>query len=432
MGAAVELNFNIPLLNFTNWFTWKTDVKVCLLHHGAWQYIESSDVVDEKPTAETSKETTDVNLRKIRAYTIIYQHVSPELRPLISATTDGKIAWNILHEHFEPSTRARVIQLLDEFFAIRHQPGMDLGLFLCHIKNAAARLREAGHELPSLYFGYQMIRSLPVEYQPIVQTIYRWSDKEFTPDKIEQELLLEQNRLMQVEKDLSTETVFFSKQNKYKTGKTFKQLNVSENVKVSKQSCEAKGSKNIKQIGPCFRCKSFGHLIANCKNKVKRGGKNSEARNTEFLANSVFADSEFCLAETSCETNALGINSENSSWVFDTAATTHFCNNLNLFSDFKPVSDIKMSLAVAKGECPVEGVGTIQFLVRNKKSYNKIIITNVLYNPNLRRNLLSGVRFDKSGAHFVCSKGKIQVYDRLERSFLCYSKLCLSQSQARL
>ncbi|GFY60698.1 uncharacterized protein TNIN_65981 [Trichonephila inaurata madagascariensis] len=98
--------------------------------------------------------------------------------------------------------RERIIQLLDEFFGTRYVPSENLGLFICRVKRSAERLREVGHDLPPLYQFYQMIRSLPDDFRSTVQVIYRWSDKDFVPDKIEAELLLEENRLGFVKKDL--------------------------------------------------------------------------------------------------------------------------------------------------------------------------------------------------------------------------------------
>ncbi|GBO02669.1 Retrovirus-related Pol polyprotein from transposon TNT 1-94 [Araneus ventricosus] len=108
-------------------------------------------------------------------------------------------------------TRARVIQLLDEFFGTKYQPGEDVGIFLCRMKTAASRLQEEGHKVDDLYLGFQMIKYLPQEFQSTVQQIYRWKDGEFTAGKIEAELILEANRLQLMKQDLEkTETVFLS------------------------------------------------------------------------------------------------------------------------------------------------------------------------------------------------------------------------------
>ncbi|GFW74266.1 retinoic acid receptor RXR-alpha [Trichonephila clavipes] len=65
-----------------------------------------------------------------------------------------------------------------------------------------------------------------------------------------------------------------------------------------------------------------------------------------------------------------------------------------------------MSLATEDKSCPVEGIGTLRFRVKYKGSFHEITLTDVLFNPKLRRNLLSGSRLESKGAHFVGTKGR--------------------------
>ncbi|GFY19696.1 integrase catalytic domain-containing protein [Trichonephila clavipes] len=94
--------------------------------------------------------------------------INSDLKNLITETTDGVAAWKILKDHFEPVTKARVIQLLDQFFGTKYQPGEDVGIFISRVKTAATRLQEAGHKLADLYIGFQLIRWLPQEFQSTV------------------------------------------------------------------------------------------------------------------------------------------------------------------------------------------------------------------------------------------------------------------------
>lgn len=132
-------------------------------------------------------------MRRNRAYTIIYQSQSSEFKPLFSSTTNGAKEWQILHEYFEPKTRARKIQLLDVFFNTRYVSSENLEPFLCHVRKAAKCLRDVVYQLQPLYLGYKMIWSFPDGFQATVQAIYRCSDIEIVPDKIEAEPLLEEN-----------------------------------------------------------------------------------------------------------------------------------------------------------------------------------------------------------------------------------------------
>ncbi|GFW26458.1 retrovirus-related Pol polyprotein from transposon TNT 1-94 [Trichonephila clavipes] len=158
-------------------------------------------VTDQPDEEATYKEKLDLQLRKDRCYTLIYTNISSDLKNLITETTDGVAAWKILKDHFEPVTKARVIQLLDQFFGTKYQPGEDVGIFISRVKTAATRL-QAGHKLDDLYIGFQLIRWLPQEFQSTVQQIYRWKEEDFRVVKIEAELILEANHLQLMKQDL--------------------------------------------------------------------------------------------------------------------------------------------------------------------------------------------------------------------------------------
>ncbi|GFS83382.1 retrovirus-related Pol polyprotein from transposon RE1 [Trichonephila clavipes] len=369
-------------------------MQVLLMHYGCWQFIIQTK--PEQPDEEsTYKEKLDLQLRKDRCYTLIYTNISSDLKNLITETTDGVAAWKILKDHFEPVTKAGIIQLLDHFFGTKYQPGEDVGIFISRVKTAATRLQEAGHKLDDLYIEFQLIRWLPQEFQSTVQQIYRWKEEDFRVVKIEAELILEANRLQLMKQDLEKAenaylSSFTSKKSKTLPGATA----AAHGDPNGKNDYQKKGGKvfncktikNVKQsfktIGPCYVCNKYGHLKVNCKEKSlykKSPSTVNETFNTEF---------------------------DKGVWVIDTAATSHFCNDKSLFLDLKPITNMKMSLATEDKSCPVEGIGTLRFRVKYKGSFHEITLSDVLFNPKLRRNLLSGSRLESKGAHFVGTKGR--------------------------
>ncbi|GFT61896.1 retrovirus-related Pol polyprotein from transposon RE1 [Trichonephila clavipes] len=315
--TGMEFNNQISVLTPNNWNTWKHDMQVLLMHYGCWQFIIQTK--PEQPDEEaTYKEKLDLQLRKDRCYTLIYTNISSDLKNLITETTDGVAAWKILKDHFEPVTKARVIQLLDQFFGTKYQPGEDVGIFISRVKTAATRLQEAGHKLDDLYIGFQLIRWLPQEFQSTVQQIYRWKEEDFRVVKIEAELILEANRLQLMKQDLEK----------------------AENAYLS--SFTSKKSKTLPGAT------AAAHGDPNGKNDYQKK------------------------------------------------------------SDLKPITNMKMSLATEDKSCPVEGIGTLRFRVKYKGSFHEITLTDVLFNPKLRRNLLSGSRLESKGAHFVGTKDGIK------------------------
>ncbi|GBN96631.1 hypothetical protein AVEN_171972-1 [Araneus ventricosus] len=206
----MEVNSSIPVLTPNNWNTWKRDTQVILMHYGCWQFIIKTERVDPD-VGSTYKEKYDFQLRKDRTITLSYTNISPELKSLISDTTDGVVEGKILKDNFVPMIKSRIIQILDEMSGTKYQPGDDFGIFLCRVMTAVARLQESGHKVDDLYLGFQMIRYLSQEFQSTVQQIYRWKDEEFTAGNGEAELILEANPLQLMKQDLEkTETFFLS------------------------------------------------------------------------------------------------------------------------------------------------------------------------------------------------------------------------------
>ncbi|GFT57549.1 retrovirus-related Pol polyprotein from transposon TNT 1-94 [Trichonephila clavipes] len=347
----MEFNNQISVLTPNNWNTWKHDMQVLLMHYGCWQFIMQTK--PEQPDEEaTYKEKLDLQLRKDRCYTLIYTNISSDLKNLITETTDGVEAWEILKDHFEPVTRARVIQLLDQCFGTKYQPGEDVGVFISR------------------------------EFQSTVQQICRWKEEDFRVVKIE-ELILEANRLQLMKQDLE------KAENAYLSSFTSKKSTLPGATAAAhgdpkgKNDYQKKGGKvfncktiknvkqSIKTIGPCYVCNKYGHLKVNCKEKKslqKSPSTVNETFNTEFNINLRFCEAECSLLEldkqlvTSCI--LFEENSDKGVWVIDTAATSHFCNDKSLFLDLKPITNMKMSLATEDKSCPVEGIGTLRFRVK--------------------------------------------------------------------
>ncbi|GFX64445.1 retrovirus-related Pol polyprotein from transposon TNT 1-94 [Trichonephila clavipes] len=149
----------------------------------------------------------------------------------------------------------------------------------------------------------------------------------------------------------------------------------------------------------------MGHLIANCKGKLKSSKYQSD---NNFII-------EACIDQE--------VNTNDYTWVFDTAASTHFCNNQKLFVSYEPVNNTTISLAIGEITSPVEGVGTVKFYFDGDNGRNNITLHNVINSPKLRRNLMSGPALDKNGCTFVGGKGKIEIFNRNGRKLFYARKI---------
>lgn len=387
---------NFELLNGSNYFSWLADLKVQLLEFDCLPFLEGSE---KEPDKSDSKAWKDYRLRKGKALSLIYYSVDPTLRSLISECEEAKEAFKILKEFSNPKSRATIIGLLDEFFQISYEEEEPIALFINRIKLAVKKLKDAGHELDNLFQAYQVIRALPSDYNSIVQQIYRYSDTDFVISKIESDLILEESRLKQIKSDSRKfNSSIFSAEVKCNKSKPKVKFNKSFKTSTSKS----------KAIGPCYSCNKYGHLSKDCKLK-KPSDKNNKVSCSFVDVQCDSNNSEVNLLETNATFCSNKI--DKFSWVVDTAATTHLCNNRDLFTEFNPVNNVKMALAVGEVESPIEGVGKIKMFCRVGKAVNEVTLTNVMYSSRLRRNLLSASRLEEAGAHFVCTKGRLTFFN---------------------
>ncbi|GBO03582.1 hypothetical protein AVEN_262374-1 [Araneus ventricosus] len=193
--------FAFPKLDGSNYASWKEDMKVVLMDRGCWSFIIEED--EPCPEQATEKEKFEYDWRKQRCYTIIYQGMERKFLPLIRHTTDGKEAWNILKSNFEPTSKARLAVLTDEFFKLKFNPEETIGNFCKRVDEKTTQVKEAGFEIPEPLIALQLIRRLPAEYDHLVQTLYRLKDEEFNYREVEKELVNEAGRIQLKQKDLN-------------------------------------------------------------------------------------------------------------------------------------------------------------------------------------------------------------------------------------
>ncbi|GBM72661.1 Retrovirus-related Pol polyprotein from transposon TNT 1-94 [Araneus ventricosus] len=385
--------FSFPKLDGSNYTSWKEDMKVVVMDRGCWSFI----IEEDKPCPEqaTEKEKFEYDWRKQRCYTTIYQGIERKFLPLIRHTTDGKEAWNILKTNFEPTSKARLAVLIDEFFELKFNPEEEtIGIFCKRVEEKKTQVKEAGFEIPELLIALQLIRRLPAEYDHLVQTLYRLKDEEFNHREVEKELVNEAGRIQLKQKDLNLDYT----ENAYTVG-SFRQQ------ETRKKSSERSGavldpSRNPGQyrkigypkgMGPfCDFCSRKGHDASKCYKKRNKEKKQAFAWETSF-----------------CGTNqAFGVSKDSDQFLIDTAATSHFCYERDWFKNFKELTTTKALLADKKSTCEVKGIGDVDFIVKDikGKATRTSLKKNYVY-KRVTKSVLDKVHMDLWGPAPVNSLG---------------------------
>jgi transposase InsO family protein len=282
----------------------------------------------------------------------------------------------------------------------------------------AARLRRVFERLTSIdtcfsetYLTFQLLRYLPTKFDSVVQSILRFPDADFTFEKVLLELVAEETRLDLRREDLNNQ---------------YPEVNLA-----ARRPRRQKTSSSKERV--CYKCGNPGHFKAQCPVK-KEGQPNRTYSNSSRGSttgrrwrNKPKADSSFrqkdtpepdfakradvkskCSSQFLLQANVSETEGDDLTWVFDTAATHHFCRNRDLFTDFIPLKEEEMAVAVQGVKFPIEGKGNVKL----KFGQRIICLDNVMFSPNLRKNLISGPKFDQANATFQGGNGEVRMSDQ--------------------
>ncbi|GJW12154.1 zinc finger, CCHC-type containing protein [Tanacetum coccineum] len=188
-----------------------------------------------------------------------------------------------------------------------------------------------------------------------------------------------------------------------------KHLRIKEETRVREKNLNgASSSKNNKKDKKplsevmCYKCGENGHIIRYCKNPKK---KNQNSNKKDESANAVEQVDTTEITAMVSEMN-IGMIQElhmasvttTDDWWYDSGATTHVCNNRDLFKTYKETKDGHEVMMGDNHTSKVIGSGNVEIQFTSGK---KLTLMNVLHVHNIRKNLVSGFKLCKNGVKAV-------------------------------
>lgn len=405
----------IQKLNASNYANWQCDIKYLLMEKNVYDIVIEAEKCPAG-SAVTEKDIKDFKIRSKLALSLIYLNIEPDYRKIIENCDCPVQAWKRLRTHFYPDTRSRHMRIFTELCECKIGESENIDLYAARLLRIANQLKSVNKKFDDIYVTFQLLRFLPPKFDSMVQTILRWSDSDFKFDDVVTALVAEETRLDLRDRDqhkvyAEAQSIQHQKNRKkyacFYCGRPGHFKNKCRDYIKSLARRDSPASANLTSRDPspvrrstspvvCQKSKSkYRHRHSAQKSEGARQGRSRDTRNRSPECKSC---SSFFISQANLIDGV-------ADWVFDTAASHHFCKDKSLFIDFTPLNDENMAVAVEGITFPIEGRGTIKL----KFGQRTLMFKDVMYSPKLRRNLISGARIDKNGAHFNGGGGEVKI-----------------------
>ena len=326
-------NFKFPPLDFENYHSWRTDMRMYLLTKNLWKCIIPNSENQDFTNAEDGK-----------ALGLIYQHLSQTAKAQISPYQTAAEAWSSLERIFNRKTIGREILLKQKLYSIRMETNVSVDTHVTNLKSLAEQLSGIGSPIPEKDLVVVLLLSLPSTFSVLKTTI-----ETLEPEQISFDFVV--NRLIHYERDVNRTSPLLSQT----------ALKLSKDAGVF-----------------CRYCKKHGHEISKCFKRKKRNAYKLASQKDQS-------------AHAVTNESAASISNKEDIWYLDSGASCHMSFNGALFIS-KTVHREKATQADGNSLYSTHK-GDILLNIQNQK----VKLHNVLLIPNLSVNLISVTKLVNDG-----------------------------------
>jgi hypothetical protein len=307
---------------------------------------------------------------------------------------DGVAAWNLLVSRYETKDNLRIIHYIRELTHIRYEENSDVDIYLNTVDKLIRLIRGATSQktIPdSLKVGF-IYAGLPDSMLDWIAT--RTSDDSNKIENVKKDLRkYVSSRQELIHKDtIETPGAFLTdKKHSHPSIPTKAPQNPPTNPKpkpFKPKTPKPRPNRPPKRF--CNICKASTH---------NTNYHDTFMQNSKHSIHTISPYSEEDAYMLSVPDSVFLADNSTSNWTVDSGCTIHICMDKSKFTSLN-TSDIT-SVQVADGRCiEVAGIGTITIHVMTEEnSIIPIILHNVLYVPQLQRNLFSLKLFSENPPH---------------------------------
>ena len=362
-----------------------------LMKQGVWKIVEGTEVAPDDNMAALNK----FNDRKDKALSTLVLAVEPSLLYLLGDPQDPVDVWKKLCDQFQKKSWSNKLILRRKLLSLKPKENESIQNHIKAMVETFDALSVIGEAVEEEDRVVHILASLPDRYNMLV-TAFEASAEVPKLEIVTEKLLNEERKLL--EKNCSRDSVHYSS---------------------SHDALFTSSQNRSKYVPPnCYYCGESGHIKRNCEEWKRKQEETQEVGKQSAVANFSYVnrrkgkvDSDSSDEEVECIALISEEHQESlSKWVVDSAATDHMCKDRSSIRNLKKLRRNK-NVKVGNGEyVQAQFEGTVKLKVRCGYKMTVFKLSNVLYVPELKYNLLSvakasqakrTVQFDHEGCRII-------------------------------
>ncbi|GJV46554.1 zinc finger, CCHC-type containing protein [Tanacetum coccineum] len=322
----------------------------------------------------------------LTAFKRIHADLTDRLYDMYTPMTSAREIWNSLKEKYIAEKEGADKFITFKFFEFAMEDSVSILDQVHEFLILVSKFKNLNIEIPENLLVRAIITKLPSSWHNYRKKLMHTSE-DFTLVQIQKHLRIEEEIRIR-EKNLNGASS--SKVNYVDSGKNNKGNDKKRKVTWNSSKNNKKDKKPLSEV-VCYKCGEKGHIKHYCKNPKK---KNQNSNKKDESANAVEQELHMASVTTTDD------------WWYDSGATTHVCNNRDLFKTYKETKDRHEVMMGDNHTSKVIGSGNVEIQFTSGK---KLTLMNVLHVPNIRKNLVSGFKLCKSGVKAVIESDKVEV-----------------------
>jgi hypothetical protein len=387
---ATGLRVEDRLDGAANFGAWKERMILLLQENELWDIVENTTT---HPVVVPTNATllAAYNKKSIKAKRFILDAIKDHLIPHLTGKTHAYEMWESLTKLYQSTNENRKMVLREKLKSIKMTKAENVVTYLTRLTQVRNELGAVGEAIADSDLVRTGLNGVSKQWAVFVKGIVA---REKLPgwERLLDDLVQEETRRAYVHGSLSIgheeENVALATTSKKKFKKGPK----------GGQKPKGEGKKDMSKV-KCFACHKFGHYAGQCPNKKKK----QTTASVEVEEFSTKFDKEFSLI--ACLSSR---TTTPDTWYIDSGASRHMTAVREHLTDLTQCGDAEVVLGDDR-EVKVAGCGTVSF---QRESLPPMTLTEVLYVPGLKKNLVSASTIEEKGLEVLFHDGQVLLFPR--------------------